>query len=428
MRARSTQTGFLFAWLIAATTGLAGLETTIEEVHAESSPCGSLQSTTDIIQCALSFHPELQRSQFSFDQSAELEGIARQLPNPQFQGSSQTGKFLGDRIIDTTASLMFPIQVAGQRSSRIDKAIAEREMGSANLLKTREDVFVETASRLIRLRQLGVEMHLLEEALTTFRKVQGQYRVRPRLTPEQQTSLSVFQVAQGDYELRRASLQAELEAVKRTLAVSLGLVTFDPQEALLPKKRSAWPAISSSGVSSEFRGSAMKLAQTQLGIAQADMAIAQADSWPAFAIGPSLENENEGGLNRFSYGISLSFTLPILNQNGGGRAFARKGLLLAETSLALRNRELSTERDILLQRYKTATEALHRAPDSVEVERKHRALESHFERGVVPSSLVIEAHRQMVDLAKSQHEMELTATEALFRIRALEGRLFEEVL
>jgi cobalt-zinc-cadmium efflux system outer membrane protein len=114
--------------------------------------------------------------------------------------------------------------------------------------------------------------------------------------------------------------------------------------------------------------------------------------------------------------------------NGAAREYAHMGVDRAQQSLDLRQRELTNEKQILVKRYADSVQSLKSTVSAEEVERKHRSMETIFTRGLIPSSLVIEAHRQMVDLTKSRNEMELSALQALWQVYTLEGRLFEELL
>ncbi|MBK8422893.1 MAG: hypothetical protein IPL30_03100 [Elusimicrobia bacterium] len=67
-------------------------------------------------------------------------------------------------------------------------------------------------------------------------------------------------------------------------------------------------------------------------------------------------------------------------------------------------------------------------PTLEQMEKKHQGMESLFERGLVQSALVIEAHRQMTDFAESLNAQELRALEALWSIYVLEGSALQEGL
>ena len=52
----------------------------------------------------------------------------------------------------------------------------------------------------------------------------------------------------------------------------------------------------------------------------------------------------------------------------------------------------------------------------------HKKIENLFLKGVVPSSLVIEAHRSLVDFEKARNDHELKAIGALFNIQIIDGQ------
>lgn len=386
--------------------------------------CSAIKTPQDIINCALENHPEVRRARLGLSQSKELPSVAGQLPNPQVSGKSVYGKSLGDNIANTELNLSQPIWLGGKRSSRIERAEAEVESAEASLLRAQEDAFLDTLRALYRARQIQGELHVLEEALFTFSKIQRQMRSRPRLSPEQQVSFGVFELAENDYNLRRASLQTESNAVSRGLGLILGQA-FTASENLLPPPKTNWPTLDGE---KPFKGSAFKSAEAELKVAQAEVEVARADSWPDLQIGPTYERTTEGAISYSTIGVNLTLPLPLLNLNGGGRAFAHKGLTRAEQSFSIRGQELLNARAILLQQYNNAVSVLKRSASAAELERKHRNVEALFERGIIPSSLVIEAHRQLVDFTTNKNAQELSAIEALWRIYILEGRLFEEKL
>ena len=191
----------------------------------------------------------------------------------------------------------------------------------------------------------------------------------------------------------------------------------------MPPKKQDWPIYSRK--EPVFKGSEIKLSEAELKNASAELELAQSESWPDLKIGPTIQSQTEGPFTYWTYGFNLTLPLPLFQINGGGRAVARASLMRAEQSLELKKRELSLEQKILLTQYQKSIKALKESVSFAEIERKHKIVERQFARGVISSSLVIEAHRQMVDFTKSQNEQEITALESLLRLRALEGSLFE---
>ncbi len=392
-----------------------------------SQACSRLASPQDVIDCALSNHPEAQRARLSNQQAENLEDAASQRPNPEIAGKSVFGSSLGDDVINHELNLAHTVELGGKRGARMDKALAEKETVAASSQRSREEVLLETLHSLYRLRQIQAELHTLDEALETFGRIQRQFRSRPRRTPEQEVSLGVFDIAEGDYQLRRAALEVELATHTREIELATGR-EFEPSGNVLPPKRKSWPKLQDETAPASFKGSAMNSVRAGLKLAEAELSVAQSLSWPNLKIGPSFESQTSGPFTFQTYGVNLSFELPIFQINGGGRAVARTGLDLAERSLTLRERELSNQRKILLQKYDFSVKAVQTSLTHSELEKKHRSTDALFARGIIPSSLVIEAHRQIVDFTKNQNEQELSALEALWKIYVLEGRAFEEKL
>lgn len=399
---------------------------TIHPDLAVAADC-SLNSPQDVIDCALSNHPEAQRAKLSNLQAENFESQASQRPNPEFNGRSLFGKSLGDDAITHEANLAHTVELGGKRGSRIEKALAEKDSVVATSQRSREEVLLETIRNLYRIRQAKDELHTLDEALETFGRIQQQFRSRPRRTPEQEVSLGVFDIAEGDYQLRKAALETELATDIREIELAIGQ-DFQPSDKVLPARRKTWPSINDQAPVSSFKGSAMNSVRAGLKLAEADLSVAQSLSWPNFKIGPSFQSQTSGPFTYQTYGLNLTFELPLFQINGGGRAVARTGLDLAERSLLLREKEVTNQRKVLLIRYENSIKAIEASLSHKELEKKHRSTDALFARGIIPSALVIEAHRQIVDFTKNQNEQELSALEALWHLYVLEGRAFEEKL
>jgi cobalt-zinc-cadmium efflux system outer membrane protein len=393
---------------------------------AEPSSCaGAFSNVKQIVRCALETHPGTQRAKNSLGQGDALESVAAQRPNPELSSKAVFGGYLGDNVASTELNLTQTFELGGKRGSRMAKANAAREALAVEYLKSKEEVVVETYRLLYRVRQVEAERHAVDEALETFRRIQNQYRSRPKLGAEQQISLNVFGLAEADYRLKKTVLDVEAKSLQVALKTILGR-DLELNKSLLPGTMESWPALSDSPP--QLKGSAFQSFAVDLKVAEADLEMARSLSWPDLKLGPSLELQTQGALSYQTFGFNLSLPIPLLQMNGAAREYAHMGVDRAQQSLDLRQRELTNEKQILVKRYADSVQSLKSTVSAEEVERKHRSMETIFTRGLIPSSLVIEAHRQMVDLTKSRNEMELSALQALWQVYTLEGRLFEELL
>jgi len=90
--------------------------------------------------------------------------------------------------------------------------------------------------------------------------------------------------------------------------------------------------------------------------------------------------------------------------------------------------ELAVEFASLVARYNQNLKAVEKAQSvrDFEEKRDERGLESLFQDGLIPGSLMIEARRQVFEFLQGLNTAELRTIEALWRIYALEGRIFDE--
>lgn len=390
-------------------------------LRAESLPsCQSIQFYRQVIGCALENDPDVVLSQDASTQADFLDALARQRPNPDLAAKSIYGSSSGERISTTDVDLLHTFELGGKRDARIKQAESQKQLLAVDVEKSKAEVAVKVVRSLYQLRQLNDEAAILSESLDAFKRIQRSYKNRPRLSPEQESSLGVFQLAEGDAELQLVTINSRIHQLERELSLAAGgKVRSSP--GILPPTKSSWPTIQMSIPESGFGGADIKFAVANLGAAQTQLESAKSASWPDLKLGPSWERDKTGGLVTNAFGLSLVVPLPLYQANAAGRSYAAAGLERAQREVSIRRSSLKVERDILVERYSDSVGALSKALDLKALNKKHSSLEGHFERGLVPSQLVIEAHRQLLDFVKSKNEHELNAIEALVRIRAIEG-------
>jgi cobalt-zinc-cadmium efflux system outer membrane protein len=398
----------------------------IHHVHGSHPECPLPKGPMDILRCAQEEHPDVKRAKLASDASQTLTEVAGQLPNPELEVQSVFGRTLGDNQMQTQISLKQPIGLGGKRSARIHEAEAEQKQTQADLRQVQAEVILKTVRNLHRLRQLETEKETLDEAISAYAKLVSQYRGRPRLTPEQEVSLSVYEMAQADNRIKRAALLEEEREIGHFFHISTGH-GLDELKPALPQAPTPWPEPEARKASTPASPALFRLtADQELALSQQELA--RADSWPNFQIGPMVQLQDEGPIRGQLYGVHLVMDLPFLSLNGGGRAHAAKALSKAEKSIDLLNAEETHERAEQVRIYQNATTALKEAGSLSSIERKHARVEALSFRGLISSSLVIEAHRQRAELQKNRNERELRAIEALWTVYKLDGRIFEEKL
>lgn len=408
---------WLLAWLL-LWSPLAGAE----------SPC-TVRSAQDILRCTLENHPEIAVSQAALDRDLKLPLIARQRPNPELETKIVGGKDSGSGVLDTETSLFHTIELGGKRRARISQASASGEVTAADHQKTLEEVTVTTVLTLYRLGQIQSELAYLHESMATFQRIVGQLKSRPLLTPEQSVSNSVFELALEDYKLKEKSLLEEELDLKTSLEIATGL-PYSRMKSYLPEDKKSWPKVSETHLeeASTVVNANLQKVTAESKLAQANLSLAKSQSWPDLKIGPTVETGTLGGGNNTLVGGSLALPLPLLNHNGGGRQFAAAEKARADLNLRVTRERLDAEREKQKAKYETAVKVVSQARSHAEVTARHRGIDDLFDRGLVPSSLVIESHRQMVELTQTLHEQELAALEALWKIYVIDGKTLDAKL
>lgn len=398
------------------------------ESFAEQSPgsCQPIKSAEDFLRCALEKHPAVQRAQIEVSRASKREGKASAFSNPEIETTTTYGKNLGDRLWTFESSLNQKFEMGGKRSSRIDIARAEADRSNASLKQAKEAAFFEVIHSLNRHRQIHEEIEIVSEAIAAFEKVESLYRKRGRLSAEQEIASEIFALALGENRLKRSKLQSEKEELMKRLEFIVGQ-KLPEDESYLPEFKKIWPEVPS--IPTElFKSSATLLAEAELKSSMAELRGAHAESWPDLTIGPVFNWDRDGASDIYRYGLNLNLPLPLWNWNRSGRAYAEQNKLLAERNFEFTKSEVSLERQRLATRYTLAVAAIKTLPDLDRLEKKHSRVEKLFEQGLLSTSMFIEAHRQMQDFVQTRNEEEHEATDALWKIYALDGKIFEETL
>lgn len=375
-----------------------------------------------LVKCAVSQSSEIQISDQKLKAASNLEGIARQWKNPEFEAESVQKN---SSKSETTAAILFNIRLGGKRGAMIQEAEGDFQKAQAERDLSSSQAKLDLILKLYRLNHLEHEIKIEEESVNTFSKIIGQHRGKAALSPEQEVSLSIFRMATSDHQLNLVKLRSEQNRLLQELSSSTNL----SRETILknlPDHKTNWPEVSiQAAVDSSPH---IRFADGELLVAKGQKEKADADPWPDLKIGPSIKIQKDGGINENFYGLSLSMPLPIFSLNGSGRSYGTQKLIEAEMSRSLTSRKVTGMREQLVKKYQATILALKSSITDKSAEEKHERIERHFFRGLVPSSLVIEAHRQLIELEEKRNESERDALEALGAILIIDNQFSEVIL
>ncbi len=385
-----------------------------------------IRKSSDILACALKRHPEIQNAQAVDERDQSLTLLARERTNPEIETKWMTGNEAGGRTIASETTLLHKMEVGGKRRARLNQAAAQGLMSSADLQASREKIAIHVSLAAHRLRQIKTEKHLIGEDRQTFNRILSHYRQRKLLSPEQQVSLAVFDSSKQELLLSEAALIEEERSLKNEIIVATAIPSR-VWEKYLPGPKRKWPSFRDEE-KKQGESSLEQEAAAELSLARANVKLAQSNSWPDLRLGPTVETERFGGNTQVKAGATFEIPLPLLSRNKGERTYARLEEKRASVYYDAVLKKSASERSLQIARYRNALKSWRASVASAQSHKSHREVDELFERGLVPSSLMMEVHRQNRSLTELRHAQELMALESYWKILIMDGRLEEGTL
>ncbi|MBS1960192.1 MAG: TolC family protein [Bdellovibrionales bacterium] len=386
-------------------------------------PCGSVQTASDFAACIESRSPDLMKARKDLESAENAVAASKRWLNPGINNQSLFTKNQGNQTYQLQFALLQPIEFGAKREYRRLGAQASQSTAEADYLDALQSSRELGYLGLYRLAQLKNERESLKEGVETFGKLIQQYASRPRLTPEQEVSLSVFKLSKSDYQLRLIALDRDEQNFLNELKIKSGLsedrirAIQTPSAIKLPDLKPGNDGIETSPDVFRSRG--------ELELAQSRYAGEKSEIFSDITIGPMVQFDADGPFKNTWYGFQINFPLPIWNQNGYGVAAASSALNGAEARHAYSLAKVRADHENLKRFYSELKKTLEAIPAQKELDEKHRRVEAQFFRGLVSSALVIEAHRSLIDFQRTRHEAEINAMKALWSIYKNEGRVEE---
>jgi outer membrane protein TolC len=392
---------------------------------AVGNACEGISTYVEFYQCTLQRHPRLAIAQEKIKEAEAVYDKASQWRNPDFAVKSVGGSLAGERVASTELTLLVPMAQFWTRGPQKGVASARRVVVEVEAKEALVDFKEELIKELYRLRQIEDDLELLNETLSAFSTILGQFRSRKARGPDQEVTLNLVELATSEYQLKRNHVQIERAEIHAKLKALWGK-DFEIKKSYLPPLRQNWPEVNlAPGVSQSL---AVQKAMAETERALAEQSLASLESLPSLRVGPVMARELAGPSRTWSYGLALEASLPLFSWSGGVRAEARSKANQAELGSAYVVKKFDFEKDILLQKYQSAVESLARSSSRDDLRRKHHRVDSFFRQGLASGALVIEAHRLIVEYQQSQHEHENAAIDAYIDLMTLTGGEVEGIM
>lgn len=392
-------------------------------VHGTHEECKLPKNSADIIACAMKMHPSAIKAQLKSGSTIKLVDKAAQIPNPTLTSRYVRGDSVEGEASELEANFNFTLELGGKRNARKEIALAKSSQANVQEYNARAMIKIATILNLHRLRQVVKEKEFLDESFKAFNKVLADIRKIPKLSSEQDASLTLFELALEELKIEESELYELEQKLEHFFHVATGhsLVEIEP---FFPASPRNWPSIkpfnrvSDSPQIKELKALAL--------VANKKSKLETAKAWPNLKIGPSLAIEQEGGVKNEMFGLNIQLPIPIMQRNDGARAFAKSEELRARRKINLAKSELKHERFEKKRIYESAVKTLKNAITTKEYALKHKKIESLYRRGVISNTIYLESFKQRFRYLKRKNKQEMTALKALWEIHLYDGNVFKE--
>lgn len=383
----------------------------------------NFQNINQFLEEVESLSPEVQKSKLNLEVAKQRLIQSAQIPNPEITLGSWQGHANAQGWKQRDYTLAQPIELGGKRGSRLEVSEAELNKNKIDLNALTAEVRLKIIFYLYRLRQLNEEIKLINEAKITFLNLEKNYKKRPQLSPEQTTSLFIFNLSAKDYDLTLEDAKNELNLLEGEIKI---LTKYDIGDLarIIPQRQKKWPKLNGP---IEINSPTLRSISAQVEISEKELNLAKADAWPTINIGPSLTVQNQFGEQANILGFIVTIPLPILNQNNGAKAIARTSINANRKLFEIEKSAQSIRRISLAKSYLSSIKVLESQMSEKGIYSNHTEIEKNFINGLISSQLVIEAHRQIIDNQKLYHLRELKTLDVYYQIVLLEGGRIEGI-
>lgn len=387
---------------------------------SSASPVMNISQLLDHVE---SLSPEIQKAKANIEVVRAQRIQAAQIPNPEVAVGNWSGKARSQTWKQTDITVTQPIELGGKRGSRIEVAEAQAKETQVELLSLSAEMRLKVLFSLYRMRQLHDEIETMSEAKHTFENLVKNYRKRPQLSPEQSTSLFVFDLTEHEYDLLIEEAQTDLNLLESDFKVLTGMQAEEIKH-LLPLRHKKWPIVNGT---KELNSPTLRLLSARTELSERELDLAKADIWPTVSIGPSYTMQNQFGEQANILGVVVSLPLPILNQNNGARETAARNIIANRKFVEVEKNLQGARKLGLMKSYLSSSKLLESQANQTYHHAGHEKVEQNFLKGLVSSPLLIESHRQYVDAQKLFHSRELKALDYYYQLVLLEGGKIEGI-
>lgn len=381
-----------------------------------------INSASDILNCAFTNNPDIIQA----DSNKQIAGINKDVTgrwlNPNVEaGVGYNMEEIDNYGVELEFAVTQTIENPSKRKARVNKSAAEYT--SAELLSEgqKELVTMQVLNILNRLRQIEREQAVLNRTIKAYTSVIKSYESRPVLSPEDEVSLSLFYSVLNNYRMENNKLSMELNQYMNSLKTIVNQeVVYKKNIFFYPPQK--YPAIlETADITNSV---ALQQANANVALANAYLQDQKNYNFTDFSIGPYVTTSpNVQSVD--TVGVRVSIPIPVYSNKKTTQA-GELAVSSAQYKYNAKKSELTNTYKQLKAQYEQGIKML-KGFNFTQAERQLTKTENLFKNGRLNSSLLIEAHRQMMDSVRLYHQYELETLNALWQLYAMQRKLITNI-
>lgn len=385
----------------------------------------NISSPNNLLEVIKNKHPSISENKASVEVASKWAEVAEQRPNPELQTQGMKGEEIDGDVDRLGLSLMHTFELGGKRSSRIDYAKSRHQFVKSAIESSSENILIDAIMKAYRLRQVKELIAIYQDAYSSFQSLHQTISQRRSLSPEEKVEEETILLVMNDLKLKISKLNSEEEHLNKLL---LFYIDEDCKltRTTLPKSLNLSKEFDLNMSAKSY--SKLQMASMTLEAKKRKLQLEKSNVYPDLKVGPAFDTETINGESYQSIGLTLSMEIPFLNTNKGSRQLAVKEINRAKLQLRNAEREANVELETWINKYNSFKASLKLIANEDAIKKKRSRIKALFKRGVIPTSMIIESQRQLIEFASTRYDYELGAVEALWHIYKINGTIFNETL
>lgn len=308
--------------------------------------------------------------------------------------------------------------ISGKKKSHINAIKAQSEVEKSEVLNENELILLTFLKEFLTLQKNKKLLPQYQETVKTYFNIIELKSKIKNLSPQDRVDIDSLSIAKSEVQIELSKIEAEIRKINKLLSVEFGSFCEDTNLKIDFTKVLKGYQISNKKIESSSK---IDYFQNNYDHKSALLEIKKSEIVSDIKVTPNLAYEKFGASRNKSIGLNISFDMSLFDFKSKNNYLERPKL---EKDLAFRRLEQSkkvanVEYEMEVENSELIFKNLENLRREINFEIKHKRIEELFNRGIVPSTHVIEAHRQLMGFLILESNLEVELITSLAKLKLM---------